>query len=187
MLDAQNRIQQGIQNLPQATKDQGVSISQSTDTTLSSYMITSDQGQYNSAYLSTLIEDNLKKQIQLINGVGTVRIFPLDSRFQVFLDPDLLKSYDITSEEVAQRIRSQNFPSSAGNVGASLLGDEASYTYPVLVKDGGYIQTVEQFENLAVRTAPSGALVRVKDIGKVEYIASPSVSLKLWMVIQQAL
>jgi len=178
MLDAQNRIQQGIQNLPQATKDQGVSISQSTDTTLSSYMITSDQGQYNSAYLSTLIEDNLKKQIQLVNGVGTVTIYPSDSRFQLFLDPDLLKSYDITSEEVAQRIRSQNFPSSAGNVGASLLGDEASYTYPVLVKDGGYIQTVEQFENLAVRAAPSGALVRVKDIGKVEYIASPSVSLK---------
>ena len=66
MLDAQNRIQQGIQNLPQATKDQGVSISQSTDTTLSSYMITSDQGQYNSAYLSTLIEDNQKNRFSLL-------------------------------------------------------------------------------------------------------------------------
>jgi len=178
MLDAQNRIQKGIQNLPQVTQDRGVSVSQSTDTVLSGYMITSDQGQYNSAYLATLIEDNLKKQIQLINGVGTVNIYPSDSRFQVFIDPDLLKAYDLTSEEVAQRILSQNSPSSAGNVGAPFITDDASYAYPVLVKDGGYIQTVEQFENLAVRTAPNGALIRVKDIGKVEYISDPTVSLK---------
>ncbi len=178
MLDAQNRIQKGLQNLPQVTQDRGVSVSQSTDTVLSGYMITSDQGQYNSAYLATLIEDNLKKQIQLINGVGTVTIYPSDSRFQVFLDPDLLKAYDLTSEEVAQRIRSQNSPSSAGNVGAPFITDDASYSYPVLVKDGGYIQTVEQFENLAVRTAPTGALIRVKDIGKVEYISDPTNSLK---------
>ena len=178
MLDAQNRIQKGIQNLPQVTQDRGVSVSQSTDTELSGYMITSDQGQYNSAYLATLIEDNLKKQIQLINGVGTVTIYPSDSRFQVFLDPDLLKAYDLTSEEVAQRIRSQNSPSSAGNVGAPFITDDASYSYPVLVKDGGYIRTVEQFENIAVRTAPTGALIRVKDIGKVEYISDPTNSLR---------
>ena len=177
MLDAQNRIQKGLQNLPQVTQDQGVSVSQSTDTTLSGYMITSDQGQYNSAYLATLIEDNLKKQIQLISGVGTVTIYPSDSRFQVYLDPDLLKSFDLTSEEVAREIKAQNFPSSAGNIGAPLINDDASYSYPALVKDGGYIQTVEQFENLAVRTAPSGALIRVKDIGEVKYISDPSRSL----------
>ena len=178
MLDAQNRIQKGIQNLPQVTQDQGVSVSQSTDTSLSGYMITSDQGQYDSAYLATLVEDNLKKQIQLINGVGTVDIFPTDSRFQVFLDPDLLNAYDLTSEEVSQRIISQNSPSSAGNVGAPYFNDDASYSYPVLVKDGGYIQTVEEFENLAVRTSPSGALIRLKDIGKVEYVSDPTFSLK---------
>ena len=66
MLDAQNRIQKGQQDLPQATQQLGVSVSQTTDTRLSAYVITSDQGQYNSAYLATLIEDHLKKQIQLI-------------------------------------------------------------------------------------------------------------------------
>ena len=34
MLDAQNRIQKGIQNLPKATQDRGVSVSQSTDLSL---------------------------------------------------------------------------------------------------------------------------------------------------------
>ena len=178
MLDAQNRIQKGIQNLPQVTQNRGVTVSQSSDTTLSGYMITSDQGQYNSVYLASLVEDNLKKQLQVINGIGTVTIYPGDSRFQLFLDPDLLKAYNLTSEEVSQKILSQNSASSAGNVGAPFITDDASYSYPVLVKDGGFIQTVEQFENLAVRTAPSGALIRVKDIGTVKYISDPSVSLR---------
>ncbi len=179
MLDAQNRIQKGIRFLPQTTQDYGVTVTQSSDTQLSGYMITSDQGQYDSVYLATLIEDNLKKQLQIVNGVGTVTIYPEGSRFQLFLDPDLLKAYDLTIDDIDKKIRSQNYPSSAGTVGATLItDDDASYSYPVLVKDGGYIQTVEEFENLAVRTAPSGALIRVKDIGTVEYISNPSQSLK---------
>ncbi|MBT66283.1 MAG: RND transporter [Synechococcus sp. NP17] len=178
MLDAQNRIQKGQQNLPQAVIDKGVSVSQSVDTQLSGYLITSDQGQYNSSYLATLIEERLKKPLKLINGIGTVDIYPTNTLFQVSLDPDLLRAYGLTSDEVSKKIRSQNTPSSAGYVGAPFVNDDASYNYPVLIKDGGYIQTVEQFENLAVRTAPSGALIRVRDIGKVEYISDPNNSLQ---------
>ena len=192
MLDAQNRIQKGQQNLPQATKDQGVSVSQSTDTRLSGFIISSDQGQYDSAYLATLIEDNLKKEIQLINGVGKVDIFPSSAQFRVSINPELLKAYELTTEDVFQAIKSQNFPSSGGTVGAPFINDEASYSYPVLVKYGGYIQTVNQFENLAVRTADSGALIRVKDIGEVEYISDPQISVKtldgypgVWLGINQ--
>ena len=178
MLDAQNRIQKGQQNLPQAVRDQGISVSQSTDTQLSGYLITSDRGQYNSAYLATLVDERLKKQLQLINGIGSVNIYPSNTLFQVSLDPDLLRAYDLTSDEVSQKIQSQNSPSAAGYVGAPFVNDDASYSYPALIKDGGYIQTVEQFENLALRTAPSGALIRVKDVGKVEYISDPNSSLQ---------
>ena len=148
MLDAQNRIQKGQQNLPQAVIDQGVSVSQSTDTQLSGYLITSDRGQYNSAYLATLVDERLKKQLQLVNGIGTVNIYPSNTLFQVSLDPNLLRAYDLTSDEVSQKIQSQNSPSAAGYVGAPFVNDDASFSYPALIKDGGYIQTVEQFENL---------------------------------------
>ena len=108
------------------------------------------------------------------------------------LDPELLKAYQLTADEVFQKIQSQNSPSSAGNVGAPFINDDADYSYPVLVKDGGYIQTVEQFESLAVRTAGNGALIRVKDIGEVQYISDPTISLKtldgypgIWLSISQ--
>ena len=194
MLDAQNRIQKGLQDLPEQTQKLGVSVSQTSDTRLSGYIITSDKGQYNSAYLATLIDDKLKKQIQLVNGVGSVEIYPSNAQFRVSLDPDLLNAYKLTAGDVLQAINSQNFPSSAGAVGAPFINDDASssYYYPVLVKDAGYIQTVDQFQNLAVRTASSGALIRLKDIGKVQYISDPDVSIKtldgypgVWLQINQ--
>ena len=192
MLDAQNRIQKGLQQLPEQTQKLGVSVSQTTDTRLSGYIFTSDKGQFDSAYLATLIEDSLKKPIQLVNGVGSLEIYPSNAQFRVSLAPELLKAYQLTAEDVLQAIQSQNFPSSAGSVGAPFIYDDGSYSYPVLVKDGGYIQTVDQFKNLAVRTASTGALIRVKDIGKVQYISDPNVSIKTldgypgaWLAINQ--
>ncbi len=178
LLDAQNRIQQGLQDLPEETQKFGVSVSQTSQNILSGYIFTSDQGQYDSAYLSTLIVDNLKKPIQLVNGVGSVIIYPSNAQFRVSLDPELLKAYQLTAEEVFQSINRQNSPSSSGYVGAPYIYDDATYSYPVLVKDGGYIQSVDEFKNLAVRTSSSGALIRVKDIGKVQYISDPNVSVK---------
>jgi len=39
-LDVQNRVQQAKSNLPQITQDQGITISQTTDTSISGYLIT---------------------------------------------------------------------------------------------------------------------------------------------------
>lgn len=121
----------------------------------------------------------MKIQILLINGIGKVEIFPSNAQFRVSLDPEFLKAYQLTADEVFQKIQLQNSPSSAGKVGAPFINDDEDYSYPVLVKDGGYIQTVEQFESLAVRTAGNEALILVKDIGKVQYISDQNISLKM--------
>ena len=73
-LDVQSRIQKATSNLPEQTQQQGVSISQTTETAISSYLITTTQGQYDSAYLSALAKNQLQKQLQLIDGVGRVDI-----------------------------------------------------------------------------------------------------------------
>ena len=68
-LDIQNRIQKAKSSLPEQTQQQGVTISQTTETPISTYLITTTQGQYDSAYLSSLAKNQLQKQLQLIDGV----------------------------------------------------------------------------------------------------------------------
>ena len=128
-LDVQNRVQQAKSNLPKETSNLGITISQTTDTSISAYLITSTKGQYDAAYLNSLAKDQLQKQLQLIDGVGKLNLFPTKPIFQISIDPDLVRSYGLSIEEVDSQIISQNFPASGGTVGASRLGDPSSYSY----------------------------------------------------------
>ena len=176
-LDVQNRIQAGKQNLPKITQDQGITITQTTDTRISGYLVTSSQGQYDSAFITSLIKDQLQKPLQLIDGVGKIEINPERPRFQINLNPELLASYQVDVSDVQEQIIAQNSPASGGTVGAVFIGDQASYAYPVLIENSGFIKTVEEFEDLIVRTSPSGSILRIKDIGTVSYLADPSSSI----------
>ena len=177
-LDVQSRIQQANSNLPEQTQQQGVTIRQTTETTLSHYFITTTQGQYDSAYLSALAKNQLQKQLQLIDGIGKVEISPSKPIFEISVDPDLMRAYDLSIAEVKQKITSQNAPAPGGFVGASRVGDSATYNYPVLIENSGFIQTTEGFEEIVVKRLNSGAVLRIKDIGTVKYIASPDASIQ---------
>jgi multidrug efflux pump subunit AcrB len=177
-LDVQNRVQQAKSKLPQITQEQGITISQTTDTQISNYLITSTEGQYDAAYLSSLVKDQLQKQLQLISGVGKLDLYPTKPIFQISIDPNLIRSYGLSVDEVTQSIKSQNYPSSGGFVGAQQVGDTATYDYSVMIEDSGYIQSIPEFENIVVKRLSSGAVLRIKDIGDVKYIASPEFVIK---------
>ena len=176
-LDVQNRIQAAKSNLPQSTQDQGINISQTTDTSISSYLLTSTKGQYDSAYLTTLIKDQLQKPLQLIEGVGKLTLYPQKPIFEISLDPDLLRSYNLNVADILSKLRSQNYPAAGGNVGASRFGDTATYDYSVMIEDSGYIKSVGQFEDVVIKRLTSGAVLRIKDVASVKYIADPTFSI----------
>ena len=177
-LDVQSRIQRAKSNLPEQTQQQGVTISQTTKTAIGTYLITSTQGQYDSAYLSTLTKNQLQKQLQLIDGAGSVEVFPSSPIFEISVDPDLMRAYDLSIAEVKQKIKSQNAPAAGGSVGASRFGDSSMYNYPVLIENSGFIQSTEGFEEIVVKRLNSGAVLRIKDIGTVKYIANPESSIQ---------
>ena len=177
-LDVQNRVQQAKSNLPMVTQDQGITISQTTDTKISGYLVTSTEGQYDAAYLSSLVKDQLQKQLQLISGVGKLGLYPSKPVFQISIDPNLVRSYGLSVDEVNKRIRSQNYPSSGGFVGAFQAGDTSTYNYSVMIEGSGYIQSIAEFENIVIKRLNSGAVLRIKDIGDVKYIASPEYVIK---------
>jgi len=177
-LDVQNRVQQAKSNLPTETQKQGITISQTTDTSISSYLITSTKGQYDAAYLNSLAKDQLQKQLQLIDGVGKLTLYPPKPIFQISIDPNLVRAYGLSIDEVDDQIISQNFPASGGTVGASRVGDPSTYSYSVMIEDSGFIRSIGEFEDIVLKRLNTGAVLRIKDIGNVQYIASPESSIK---------
>ena len=72
----------------------------------------------------------------------------------------------ITVPEVVEAIQTQNAVNPAGQVGAEPVPQGQQFTYSVRAQ--GRLKTIEDFENIIVRATADGAVVRVKDVARVE-------------------
>src|SRR6185437_6911023 len=68
--------------------------------------------------------------------------------------------------DIVNAIQSQNTVNPAGQIGGNPAPKHQKFTYSVLAQ--GRLISPEQFGNIVVRAAPNGAVVRVKDVARVE-------------------
>ncbi|MEJ2722153.1 MAG: efflux RND transporter permease subunit, partial [bacterium] len=100
----------------------------------------------------------IKEQIENISGVGQVQIRGgAEREIQVTVDPDRLRAYNLTINDVAQALRSQNFELPGGRV------DEGGRE--LTVRTMGRLTDPEQFNDIAVALRGS-YVVRIHDLGK---------------------
>ena len=85
---------------------------------------------------------------------------------RIWLDPGKLNSFKLTPADVGAAIRSQNVQISAGQLGGlpAVPGQQLNAT----ISAQGRLQTPAQFESIVLRTDPSGATVRLRDVARVE-------------------
>ena len=98
---------------------------------------------------------------------------------RVWLDPEAMRVKGVTPDDVRQAISSQNMEVSAGSVGAAPnpSGDAFQFT----LTSQGQLTTAEEFGNIILRSDSNGALLRLKDVAKVDlgsisYAATTKVS-----------
>ncbi|HMQ04727.1 MAG TPA: efflux RND transporter permease subunit [Pyrinomonadaceae bacterium] len=102
----------------------------------------------------------VKERIESINGVGQITIVGGQERqINVWIDPDKLRSYNVTPAEVSNALRIQNIEFPSGRLDKGQL--ETS------VRTMGKIQRVEDFDNVVVATR-GDYQVKVKDLGHTE-------------------
>jgi len=106
----------------------------------------------------TYIADNdIKKRIESINGVGNVEIVGGATReIHVWVDPDKMRAYNITVPAVVAAVRAQNMEVPGGRV------DEG--TRELTVRTMGRIVNPAEFNQIAV-SQNGGYSVKVSDIG----------------------
>jgi HAE1 family hydrophobic/amphiphilic exporter-1 len=85
---------------------------------------------------------------------------------RVWLDPVRLAARGLTAGDVVNALRQQNVNVAAGSVGESPA--RKGQTYQISVRAAGRLQERGEFENVIVKTAEDGTLVRLADVGTVE-------------------
>ncbi|MGN6392655.1 MAG: efflux RND transporter permease subunit [Gemmatimonadales bacterium] len=115
---------------------------------------------YDLLQLSDIGDRLVKSRLQTLPGVGQARIFG-ERRFsmRVWLSASDLAARGLTVQDVQQAIRSRNVELPAGRIES----ERREFT----VRSLGELKTPQEFAELVVSNA-NGALVKLKDVGRVE-------------------
>ena len=167
LVRVQNRVSQVQPQLPQEVVDEGITVETSFSDTLGFLALTSPNGTYDELELMNYAYANIRSRLQRVAGMGNVQVFGAKYSIRVWLDPMRITSLGLSIEDVAAAIQSQNKQASIGSIGARPGSDiNSPLVYTLMAK--GRLSTVKEFEEIIVRTASDGGLVKLKDISRIE-------------------
>jgi multidrug efflux pump len=165
-VDVQNRLARATPRLPATVTQQGVRVEKARSNFLLFTILSSDDPNFTPVDLGDYAARNVLPEIQRIPGVGQAQLFGTEAAMRVWIDPEKLVGYNLSTTDVNTAIRAQNAQVSAGSIGdlPNVPGQSVAATIVV----PGQLTTPEQFGNIVLRSTPDGATVRLKDVARVE-------------------
>ncbi len=166
-VDVQNRVNQALGRMPAEVRTNGITVTKVTAGFMGGLGFFSKDNRYSSLFISNYIDLYLRDAIKRVPGVGDVIVFgERKYAIRLWLDPNKLASRRLTGGDVVSALREQNVQVAAGALGDAPSAAEQEFT--LSVRAMGRLSEVSQFEDVVVKAGPDGALVRVKDVGRVE-------------------
>ncbi|WP_346825846.1 multidrug efflux RND transporter permease AcrD [Serratia inhibens] len=166
MQQVQNQLQAAIKRLPQAVQTQGVTVSKSGDTTLMMVAFVSTDGSMDKQDIADYLVSNLQDPLSRINGVGSMDVYGSQYAMRIWLDPNKLTSYQLTTQDVVTAIKSQNAQVAVGQLGGTPSVDKQALNATVNAQS--QLQTPEQFRQITLRVNQDGSLVTLGDVSTIE-------------------
>ncbi len=124
------------------------------------YALIDKTGKHNLAELRSIQDWYLRYPLQTVNGVSEVAsVGGYVKQYQIEVDPNALASYNIPLSKVLRAIKRSN-----RDVGGKLI--EMSET-EYMVRAAGYIQGIEDINQIPVASDGKGTPVRIQDIAHV--------------------
>jgi len=166
-IDVQNRVNQAMGRLPGDVRTLGVTVTKNTSGFLGGIGFFSRDNRYDAQFLSNYVDQYIKDALQRVPGVGNIILFG-ERKFamRVWLHPARLAARGITAGDVVSALREQNLQVAAGSLGDAPA--PAGQQYQLSVRAMGRLTSQADFENVVVKSGRGGALVRVRDLGRLE-------------------
>ena len=165
-IKVQNLVNQAEAQLPSAVTQQGVDV-MSESTSILLFVALQGDERYDALYLTNYAQLHIVDALSRLEGVGGVSAFGGgDYSMRVWLDPDAMMSRGITPADVIAAIEAQNMEVSAGSVGAPPSSTPSAFQFTL--SSQGRLTTADQFGDIILRSGPNGALLRLRDVAKVE-------------------
>lgn len=167
-VNVQNRVSQAAPFLPDVVTRQGVSVQKRSGSFMMVISVYSPDNRYDPVYLGNYTNLNILEQIKRIPGANLSSMFPTpDVAMRVWLKPERMAQFGITSQDITSSIQQQNKAFGIGSIGQTPAPPGTQQSFVVTTQ--GMLTSPAEFDNIIIRTAgASAAIVRLKDVAHAE-------------------
>ncbi len=165
-VQVQNKLQSAMSVLPTTVQQQGITVTKSARNFLMVVGFVSEDGSMNGTDLGDYVASNLQDTLSRVSGVGEVTLFGSQYAMRVWLDPNKLHSYSLTTSDVTSAISSQNAQVSAGQLGGlpAKPGQQLNATIVAQTR----LSSPEQFGKILLKVNTDGSRVLLRDVARIE-------------------
>lgn len=166
-VNVENRTSRVESQLPASVIQTGVVVNQQNSNFLMAIALYPENDEYDPLFLSNYADLYMTDSLKRIEGVGDIQIFG-ERRYamRLWLDPNRLASRNLTVQDVSAAIQEQNIQVGAGAIGQQPAPEDQEYQLNLRAESR--LTSVEEFQNLVLKTGADGSLVKVSDVGRVE-------------------
>jgi multidrug efflux pump len=161
----QNQLQSALRKLPAAVQSQGVTVNKTGDSNILMIAFVSTDGSMDKQDISDYVASNIQDPLSRIDGVGQVDAYGSQYAMRIWLDPNKLIAYALTTEDVVSAIESQNAQVAVGQVGGLPSVDKQALNATVNAQS--MLQTPEQFKAVTLKTNSDGSVVTLGAVADV--------------------
>lgn len=162
-----NRVDQVMNRLPKLVQIEGVIVQKVQPSMLMYVNLFSDKKGADEKFLFNYANINLIPELKRIKGIASAEI--LGARqyaMRIWLNPDRMRAYNISTEEVMKALEEQSFIGRPGRIGRSSGKTAQSLEYVLVYK--GRLNQAEEYENIIIKANAEGEILYLKNIAKVE-------------------
>ena len=165
-VQVQNKVALATPLLPLEVQQQGVQVNKSVRNFLIVVGLISTDGSMSNTDLADYNSSVMKDPISRLQGVGEIQAFGTQYAMRIWLDPDKLNKYQISTTDIVLAVQAQNAQVSAGSLGGlpAMPGQLLNAT----VMAQSRLQTPEQFGAILLRVSQDGSRVFLRDVARME-------------------
>ncbi|MSR30852.1 MAG: multidrug efflux RND transporter permease subunit [Gemmataceae bacterium] len=174
----QNRVSLGLPNIPDLVQREGVAVKKVSPSIMMIINLLSEKkadGQlvFNDLFLSNYATIQIRDELLRLPGIGNVTYMgQRDYSMRAWLNPEKMAALGLTPADVINALSQQNLQVAAGSIGQQPA--PPGQQMQLIITALGRLSQVEEFENVILRAGQAGrskpvaALVRLKDVARVE-------------------
>ncbi|PRD52082.1 efflux RND transporter permease subunit [Sphingobacterium gobiense] len=167
-VNVQNRVSTVIDELPEEVIRAGVLTEKEVNSMLMYLNIYTSDETADERFIYNFTDINILKELKRIEGVGFAEIMGFkDYAMRVWLKPDRLAAYQISTEEVIEALRRQNIEAAPGQTGIG--SDKTVNMQQYVLRYPGRFTEPQEYANVPIRANSDGSILRIRDVAEVEF------------------